>query len=415
MTSPDHLTVRSPEDILGFIPHSLGYWPAQSLVAMTLQGTRLGATLRLDLPGREVLAAPAKFLQAVRRYLAADKEADGTLLAFFTSNGSASSPSPYDGLLAGLDSMLEDAGMPVREAWYVGDDFWREAWCLDVSCCPLPGRPVQQIRDSTLNTEMVYRGSSIGPQPEEQAPALPVSSLYLAAVREAETAWSAQLDLRRASRQQFDSVLRLWLDLLDRPLKEAWLPEADRDGFLRASLLVPAYRDAVLMMAAAGTQAARAGAGQLGLFRDECLLAPVAPQAFPGTGACADGLQGAAAETGPPKEGPPGAGIPGYGDVLMGVAPAVPDWERLNALDLAFGQLAAAGGRAAAASFTGRGWIAWCRGRGSYSAAYLRQALDAEPGYRLAELLLELVRRGTLCGWAARKDAAWQKFGPDAA
>ena len=89
--------------------------------------------------------------------------------------------------------------------------------------------------------------------------------------------------------------------------------------------------------------------------------------------------------------------------------------ERLNALDLAFGQLAAAGGRAAAASFTGRGWIAWCRGRGSYSAAYLRQALDAEPGYRLAELLLELVRRGTLCGWAARKEAAWQKFGPDAA
>jgi hypothetical protein len=26
-----------------------------------------------------------------------------------------------------------------------------------------------------------------------------------------------------------------------------------------------------------------------------------------------------------------------------------------------------------------------------------------------------LVRRGTLCGWAARKEAAWQKFGPEAA
>lgn len=415
MTSPDHLTVRSPEDILGFIPHSLGYWPAQSLVAMTLQGTKLGATLRLDLPGREVLAAPAQFLQGVRRYLEADKEADGTLLAFFTSNGSASSPSRYDGLLAGLDSMLERAGMPVREAWYVGDDFWREAWCMDISCCPLPGRPVQQIRDSTLNAELVYRGSSVGPQPEEQAPALPVSSLYLAAVREAESAWSKQLDLRRASRPQFDALLRLWRDLLKRPLGEAWLPEADRDGFLRASLLVPAYRDAVLIMAAAGTQAAQAGAGQLGLFRDECLLDPVSPQGFPWTGASADGLQGGAADGRPPEEGPPGAGIPGYGDVLMGVAPAVPDWERLNALDLVLGQLAAAGGRAAAASFTGRGWIAWCRGRGSYSAAYLRQALDAEPGYRLAELLLELVRRGTLCGWAARKEAAWQKFGPDAA
>jgi hypothetical protein len=50
MTPPERLTVRGPEDILGFIPHSLGYWPAQSLVAMTLQGKSLGATLRLDLP-----------------------------------------------------------------------------------------------------------------------------------------------------------------------------------------------------------------------------------------------------------------------------------------------------------------------------------------------------------------------------
>lgn len=417
MTPPDHLTVRGPEDILGFIPHSLGYWPTQSLVAMTLQGKRLGATLRLDLPGRDVLAAPAKFLLAVRRYLEADKEADGTLLAFFTSNGSALSPSRYDGLLAGLDSMLERAGMPVREAWYVGDDFWREAWCMDASCCPVPGRPLQEIRDSLLNTEMVFRGSSVGPQPEEQAPAaLPLSSLHLAAVREAEAAWSAQLDRRRASRPQFDAVLRLWWALLNRPQREAWLPDADRDGFLRASLLFPAYRDAVLMMAAAGITAAEAGARQFGLFQDECLLDPVAPpEELPGTGAAPGGLPGGTPEEGPRGEGLPGAGIPSYGDVLMGVAPAVPDWERLNALDLVLEQLAAAGGQAAAASFTGRGWIAWCRGRGSYSAAYLRQGLEAEPGYRLAELLLELVRRGTLCGWAARKEAAWQKFGPDAA
>jgi hypothetical protein len=43
----------------------------------------------------------------------------------------------------------------------------------------------------------------------------------------------------------------------------------------------------------------------------------------------------------------------------------------------------------------------------------LAEALETEPGYRLAELLLELVGRGAICGWAARKDAAWQKFGPD--
>jgi hypothetical protein len=73
------------------------------------------------------------------------------------------------------------------------------------------------------------------------------------------------------------------------------------------------------------------------------------------------------------------------------------------------------GGESTAAAVTVRGWIEWCRGRGSYADVLYRQALQCRPGYRLAELLAELGRRGTLCGWAARREAAWQKFGPDAA
>ena len=30
---------------------------------------------------------------------------------------------------------------------------------------------------------------------------------------------------------------------------------------------------------------------------------------------------------------------------------------------------------------------------------------------RLAELLAEVVRRGTVCGWAKSKSSAWRKFG----
>ncbi len=424
MTSPERLTVRGPEDILGFIPHSLGYWPAQSLVAITLQGKRVGATLRLDLPGPDVLANPAKFLRAVRRYLEADKEADGTLLAIFTSNGGAASPSRYDGLLAGLDSMLERAGMPVREAWYVGDDFWREVWCLDVLCCPLPGRPIQEIRDSLLNTEMVFRGSSIGPAPEQRQPASAVPALHRAAVLEAEAVWSAQLDLRRQSRPQFATVLGQWEAVLARPAGDLQRPSVHRDAFLRATLLVPAWRDAVLVMAAAGKTAAAAGAEEFGIFSQDAQLGPMAPgaeqtgpeevpsaadgSAFPSFALpdqCGEGFLMFGGQE----------GTPGYGNVLMGQEPAVPQWHSLDALDLVLEHLAMMGGPPAAAAFTGRGWIAWCRGRGSYSAAYLGEALDIEPGYRLAELLLEMVRRGTLCGWAARKEAAWQKFGPEAA
>ena len=114
MTSPEQITVRSPEDILGFIPHSLGYWPAASLVAMTLQGKRLGATLRLDLPVGDSLSDPVAFAHAVRGYLKADLQADGTLLAVFTSKRRRATPGGYDLLLAGLQSVLAEAGMPVR-------------------------------------------------------------------------------------------------------------------------------------------------------------------------------------------------------------------------------------------------------------------------------------------------------------
>jgi hypothetical protein len=427
MTAPEQLTISRPEDILGFIPHSLGYWPDASLVAMTLHGKRLGATLRLDLPGPEVLASPAKYLRAVRRYLEADKDADGSLLAIFTSNGGAASPSRYDGLLAGLDSMLERAGMPVREAWYVGDDYWREAWCMDASCCPVPGRPVQEIRDSTLNAEMVYRGSSVGPAPDRRPAAIrPVPSLHQAAVMEAQAAWAGELELRRRSRAQFRAVLDVWDALLGRPDGVPWLPEAERDGFLRASLMVPAWRDAVLVMTVAGKAAAEAGADQFGILDDAGHPDPVSPpvqwpdrfpEADPGikqlVAGTQQGMRGGAAPGTPAEGGTSGCASVGYADVLMGVGPAVPDWARLEALDRILEHLVVPGGPAAAASLTIRGWIAWCRGRGSYAAAYLAEALETEPAYRLAELLLEMVGRGAICGWAARKDAAWQKFGPD--
>jgi hypothetical protein len=188
---------------------------------------------------------------------------------------------------------------------------------------------------------------------------------------------------------------------------------------------VPAWRDAVLVMAAAGTPAALAGAEAFGIFEPGSALAPVGPVRLGhGTAGEADGNSRAEAavaglcpgtEDAARIETCAGRDVPGYGEVLLGLEPYIPAWDRLNSLDAVMAQLSAYGGLPGAAALTGRGWIAWCRGRGSYAAAYLGQALEDVPGYRLAELMLELVRRGTLCGWAARKEAAWRRFEPDAA
>lgn len=442
MTAPDHLRITGPEDILGFIPHSLGYWPARSLVAMTMQGKRLGATLRVDLPGDgggpdwSGYPGPAAFARSVASYLAADAEADGSLLAFFTETDGDSTP--WAELLASLENALADAGMPVRDAWLVGADYWRNAYCLDPSCCAPPGRPVEEIRNSRLNAEMVYRGSTVGAAPGA-ALLTPPSGEPDPAVLQAQRDWAQLFSGCVRDRLQFGQVLDVWGRVL-----QAHAPTLSTSliGYLRASLCVPSWRDAVLVMAAAGQEAAERGAEDFGVFdagtpepgRDGSLaasdpssrpLAPLPPlEGFPprGRGSRGEGprREGGRGEGSGRKRGGRGAGhvppeVPGYGEVLLGLAPPLPDWTLMARLDRVLEQLGTAGGEAGAAALTGRGWIEWCRGKGSFADALFRRADQEHPGYRLAELLAELVRRGTLCGWAARREAAWQRFEPDVA
>lgn len=522
MTAPDHLRITGPEDILGFIPHSLGYWPENSLVAMTLQGKRLGATLRVDLPasggggsGGDPLDEPitggrgstarkhrsgsgrtamlAAFARNVVSYLQADEAADGSLLAFFTDahtdNGTDtnSDGTEWAALLNELELALEAAGMPLRDAWIIGAEFWRSAHCSDPECCGPTGRPVEEIKNSRLNAEMVYRGSSVGAAPGThvtQAPPLPVDPAMLAA----ESGWAEQFSPRRRDRAQFDQVLDVWTTAMqaatvqqgpfgatsDSPAPGVSVPNTatpskmsldpsnsdpsssdprtTADGplelppelasYLRASLCVPSWRDAVLVMAAAGRSAAERGAEDFGMFDTEAwsafpsgtrpasrLRPTPSPLAGPRFGSerstVSDTTSGSTAGS-PSKPQTalqeasgvvPGTdAVPGYGEVLLGLAPSVPDWTLMVGLERVLEQLGRLGyGESTAAAVTARGWIEWCRGRGSYADALYCQALQEHPGYRLAELLAELGRRGTLCGWAARREAAWQKFAPDAA
>src|SRR6478735_771395 len=227
MTAPEHLTISGPEDILGYIPHSLGYWPSDSLVAMTMQGKRLGATLRVDLPESGGRRSREAFARTVAEYLHADKEADGTLLVFFSDGGfddpghddagfddhvhvhgrDRAATSSFRPLLADLECALGLAGMPVRDAWCVGEEYWRNVYCTDSGCCPLPGRPVAEIRDSRLNAEMVYLGSSVGAPPGAPSPRnADTPAPDDAAVMAAERDWTRALAGKGTLRAQFDAV-----------------------------------------------------------------------------------------------------------------------------------------------------------------------------------------------------------------
>lgn len=431
MTADNRVTISRPEDILGFIPHALGLRPTESLVAITLRGQTLGATLRVDLPPGRSERVLAAYSRRIGEYLEADDDADGVLLAFFSDDGwDDGGVVPHRlHLLEALEPVLAHRGLALRDAWFIGSDYWRSAFCTDLECCPLPGRPVDQILDSRLNAEMVFRGSSVRESPGLSGPG-DQPALDPEFMR-AEGAVLEELLRRWRSRKSFEEMLDVWSKVLDSSRPKEFDSEAA--AFLRASLRVPAWRDAVVVLAAAGKDVACGGAEAFGFFDDEddegdALVIP------PGLCSLASAAGTASAAGKPRAEGPP-AGRKGsagarqtprtaatdvsilrYGDVLLGLYPVNPDWNRLTSLDQVLAMLSwHGGGEAQAATLTIRGWIQWCRGSGSFAHELLSQADAEQRGYRLAELLAEVVRRGTVCGWAKSKSSAWRKFGGEAA
>jgi hypothetical protein len=54
----EKLTITTPSDVLSFVGHTLGFWPRESLVCITLNENSIGATLRIDLPRQAVQELP---------------------------------------------------------------------------------------------------------------------------------------------------------------------------------------------------------------------------------------------------------------------------------------------------------------------------------------------------------------------
>lgn len=152
----DFIKFTGPADILAFIPHTLGETPKESFVALTMQGKKLGATLRVDAPfGLE----PVAFAQTLVSYLTADAAATGTVLVIYTDETTSGNQRPYSDHVQALRTELETAGMPLKDAWLVTSELWRNYLCEDTSCCP--DQPLEAITTSNGNAAMIYRGSNV--------------------------------------------------------------------------------------------------------------------------------------------------------------------------------------------------------------------------------------------------------------
>ncbi|MHA7286321.1 DUF4192 domain-containing protein [Arthrobacter sp. MDT3-44] len=451
--APDHspsFAVTSPADILSYIPHALGFMPDESLVVLTSTARRLGATLRVDLPADE--ADSFGFAEGVLSFLQGDTGADGTLLVIYTKESwRRLEPPPRNGLVGTLDAVLLAAGLPVRAGWLVSPTGWRDLFCTDEECCPWPGQPLDAVLSSPLGAELIFGGSAFDASPSEAvlrvAPAVGGEDTApgLPAVEDAQAHYAACCAGRWTAPAQFRATSAVWDAVILRPEVFEARAEPGIAGFLLASIESRAVRDFLLVSACLGSGAALEGAAVCGLLGSADAAADTSDGAAPPDGwilpdaRCAGGLRSALAEVAASMAEP--AAVPAtaatttaatttaatrspatgggaavlYADVLAGRHTGAIAWNRVDAMTCVLARLAAVSdGESRAAALTMSAWFEYARGRGSRAAVYLEAAERAVPGYRLARLLHELLRRGGLPAWARKRSTAWTPGPPPA-
>lgn len=407
----DRIKVSAGEDLLAFIPHIVGYWPENSVVCIGMGGKALRATLRLDLPAAGSAGLDG-FADLAAAQLAGDKQADGTLVAIF---GGPDWTDPEDfaqrAVYAALRASLAREGLPVRDAWYVGRDHWRNIGCSNPRCCPWPGRSNEKITASFVSAELVFRGSAVGGSPQERMPAMTAvrDTEEAAKVAAAAETLMAALAGHGTAENQLRVTLEAWEDTLSRWPEQ---PDTAMKGYLVASLGNTAVRDAVLVSLATSPEVSRAGMLGTGCLRAD-LPAPVTPGTWPdggeAAGCDADILHGSNTAI--------DAAAKRFGDVLLGgsagqgrPAPA-PNWARMDlAEDLLLFLAASVDGPGKAPLLCMLGWIQWCRGRGTWAGTYFQASRQFDPGYKLACLLERLLDVGCIAAWAKDRQTAWPGY-----
>ncbi|MGV9533721.1 DUF4192 domain-containing protein [Streptosporangium sandarakinum] len=170
------LLLRSTEDILGAVPYLLGFHPADSLVAIGLQGRpprgRLHLTVRWDLPPVDPDAAQ---VAAVFRREGATQ----VILAGY-GTGPLVTPSMDEAVAA-----FRRGGLVVVDALRVEDGRYWSYLCSRSGCCPPDGTPYDP-RAGEIAARATVRGLVAFPDRESLARSLdPVGGAAREAMRQA--------------------------------------------------------------------------------------------------------------------------------------------------------------------------------------------------------------------------------------
>lgn len=167
------LTLRTPYDVIGAVPHLLGFPPQESLVVICLALRRVLLTLRFDLPepGDE---QPLADEIAAR---AAHAGASEVLLVCFTDQVGpmltrpSRSALPRRRFVRRVRNALTGRGLTHRDALLVAQDRWWSYVCTVPACCPPQGTALAEPSSTllALQAEKVLGGEAVVASRDELA------------------------------------------------------------------------------------------------------------------------------------------------------------------------------------------------------------------------------------------------------
>lgn len=229
----EKLTITTPSDVLSLIGHTLGFWPQESLVCITMNDNSIGATLRIDLPHQPDQELP--YARTVAHYLTSDTTATSVLFAVYTSETTQpGQPRPQAAAIAALTGVLAEQGITIRDGLFVGAETFSP---YDGEPGTSLALPVNSTQTSDINAEFIYRGSYVQPTDRITLPATNEAQAKAVAVGQ---------HMEAIRSQRSDTALqqgrKLWADMLD----STDFPTDDACHALVANLQFPAIRDRLI-------------------------------------------------------------------------------------------------------------------------------------------------------------------------
>lgn len=136
MTRIARLAGRS--DLISSLPYVLGFHPRQSIVMVFLRKKRLCATLRGDLLENLHACEPLPSEVTLPMQAVFHRERPDTVILVIFDETRCS----FQELLTQVTHECRCAGVRIGDRLLVADGSWRSLDCRDPSCCPPPGRPL---------------------------------------------------------------------------------------------------------------------------------------------------------------------------------------------------------------------------------------------------------------------------------